>query len=78
MSLFPLLSHSLSPAGLSVSFNDSVYSVLEDSGSVQLCVDLQGSSAVNVTVILNANEDILLPINMRASGKKFMLELFLK
>ena len=38
-----------------------------------MCVDLQGSSEVNVTVTLNANEDIILLINMRASGENFML-----
>ena len=54
--------------GVVVSFELSEYSVNEN-GSLEVCVVLDVSTEVNITVILSANEQGTLPENMRANCK---------
>ena len=56
-------------SGLSVTFENDLYSEGEEAGSVEVCAVLQGSTEVSVTVTIVVNEDTQLPNNRRASGK---------
>ena len=61
-------SNLLSP-GLSVVFENTQYSAMEDSSSVEVCAILQGTTAVSIAITFVAEENPQLPDSRRAISK---------